>query len=228
MPAQTTFDYVKQSLFFFRTHWISIAQIIVPFALIESVLSMALLPSEPTPEDILKELPTLLIVNFMLLPVYQAALITYMAAIVRDNYISAFQAIRLGLNHLVPLILVYLLMGLAITAGFMMLLVPGIFLLFTLSYAEFINVLERKNPFKSIEESIRRATPIFFTLFVGKSIIFFGLFILQNAILVMSEVLGLPKTVVDVAGSMLFSLLFSLITIFGFRLYCVDLEENKR
>jgi len=216
------FNYLLQSWFFFRKHIVSLSQILVPFALIQSLVSLAVLPEEPEFADLAK----LALTNMLILPIYQAALIRYMDAIVNDSYLSPFQSIIVGISSVVPLIVVYLLMGIALGAGFALFIIPGLMLVFLLSFTEFICVVEKQNPFKCIEESVKRCWPIFFPLVTGKVVIFAGLIVLQYISLIFLDTIGIRGVVTDIAAELIFAVLFSISTIFSFRLYCVEKESN--
>ena len=224
MSSASTFDYLKQSFFFFRVHVVSLTQILIPFVLLQSLFAVFMLPEEPTIDDLTK----LALLNLILLPFYQAALIRYMDAVVNDAYLTPIQALIIGLPSILPLVAVYVLMGVALATGLLLFIVPAIALMYLLSYCEFICVLEKKNPFECIDQSIRRGLSAFFPLFTGKTFIFLVLISLQILVLQILNTLGMGGVIADIASDVIFSVLFSINTIFGYRLYCVDKAENNR
>lgn len=227
MP-ELPFEYIRQSLFFFRSHFAMVVRIQLPFLLLINVLALMLVPEQDSGTDtpmFSNAVAALSLLNIALMPIYMAATITYFGAVIQNRTLTAGQALMLGLGRWRPLLLVYILSAFAIFSGLLFLIVPGIFILIRLAFADYICVSEGRGALDALKQSWERTDEYFWPLLNGLAIIFMvitgaeiGLDLLLHKAEVSDGLLG-------AASNILFGLLNTLLTVYGFRLYCVAQQK---
>lgn len=210
-----TFEYLRQSLFFFRQHFITLAAIQLPFLALIGVLgfimqgNMAVSEGEGAGGFLLLGL-----LQLGLLPLYWGATIFYMQSVLDGKPLSPMNAISLGMTSWGRLLITYLLNGLAVMLGLIALIVPGVVVGVRLAFADYICVLENKSATESLKQSWSQTQPYFWMMLQGFILIFLSLFLLEMLIqqIVGANVVGmLFSLVVDFCGVIL--------TVFGFRVF---------
>lgn len=217
-----TFEYLRQSIFFFRQHFVILATIQLPFLALLGVLgyvlqgSMIASDGEPGGSFIL-----LGILQLGLLPLYWGATIFYMQSVLDGKPLSPMSAISLGMTSWGRLLLTYILNGLAVLLGLVALVIPGVIVGVRLAFADYICVLENKSASESIKQSWTQTKSYFWMMLQGFILIFLLLFLLEILIqqLVGSNAVGmLLSLIVDFCGVLL--------TVFGFRVFSAMREEQ--
>ncbi|TVQ67266.1 MAG: hypothetical protein EA373_12735 [Oceanospirillales bacterium] len=210
-----TFEYLRQSLFFFRQHFVTLAAIQLPFLALIGVLGFIMQGNMAEGE--VEGAGGFLLLGLLqlgLLPLYWGATIFYMQSVLDGKPLSPMNAISLGLTSWGRLLVTYILNGLAVMLGLIALIVPGIVVGVRLAFADYICVLENKSATESIKQSWSQTQPYFWMMLQGFILIFLSLFLLEMLIqqIIGSNVVGmLLSLVVDFCGVML--------TVFGFRVF---------
>ena len=222
-----TFEYLRQSLFFFRNHLGVIAKIQLPFLALFSFLSFLLTGDDNSdPAEIRQTMMILMIANFTLIPIYWGATIAYLGSVVENQPLTVSQALARSLSRWRHLLMVYLFTGIAVSAGLMLLIAPGIYFLIRFAFADYSCILEQQRPLQSMKSSWENSADYFWTLFQGMALLFV---VLTGGQMILSQLLELnnpENALLAIPMDLLFGLLHSLITIYGFRVYCVMREEN--
>jgi hypothetical protein len=222
-----TFEYIRQSLFFFRSHFGTIARIQLPFILGLNLLGLLLESSiEADSSQMHTGTGLLMLLNLTLLPVYWGATILFLQSAVDSRPLSAFQAVALSLKYWRRLLITYLLSGFAVTLGLMLLIVPGIYVGVRLVFADYICILEDKKPIASLRQSWGESEAYFGLLFKGLLIIFGGLFLIEAPILLLADKGGFASPAFEGMLSVVFDLMGTLVTIYGFRIYSLMRSES--
>ncbi|WP_417584454.1 YciC family protein [Nitrincola sp.] len=217
-----TFEYLRQSFFFFKQHLLTLAAIQLPFLALIGLLSFFLQGDLTSSEDVASSGFLLLgLLQLALLPLYWGATIFYMQSVLDGKPLSVMSAISLGMSSWGRLLLTYILNGFAVLLGLIMLVIPGVYVGVRLAFADYVCVLEGKSATQSLKQSWSQTQPYFWMLLQGFVIIFLCLLLIEMLI---QQIFGstLPGTLlsllVDFCGVML--------TVFGFRVFSVMREEQ--
>ncbi len=212
------FDYLRQTLFFFRQHLLVLAAIQLPF-LIALALGQSALLDGIAPDDSNAQLRVGLAsaLDLALLPFYWGATIFYLQSVIDDAPLPATAAILKSLSCWGRLLLTYVLNALAVALGLMMLILPGVYFGVRFSFADYICVLEGKRPVEAMRQSWDNSADYFWLLLQGLALLM-GLLLLAK--LAISRVFEGSDLLLR-AAMVLLDFLGVLITIYGFRIYCV-------
>lgn len=220
-----TLDYLRQSLFFFRTHLYRLAMIQLPFLLLLALVQHQLL-SGAEAEDTRVTLNNLFIstaLDLALMPIYWGATLLYMQSVLQNSPLTPGQAISRSLGCWGRLLLTYILTTLAVSTGLLIFILPGIYIGVRLAFAEFYCVMENKGAVDSIRASWNSSSDFFWPLLQGLALIF-GLILLAEVLVgQLLEDKELPR----LAFSLLIQFLGVLPSIYAYRLYCVMKEDSK-
>ncbi|MBY4678279.1 YciC family protein [Marinobacterium arenosum] len=220
-------EYIRQSLFFFRGHLNVIARIQLPFLLLINLFgTLSASDMEPGSPQQQQMLAAMAIANFLLIPLYWGATIAYLGSVVDNQPLSPLNALGRALTRWRSLLLVYMLTGLAAFGGFMLFIVPGIFLLIRLGFADYICVLERQGSMASLRQSWQQTEDYFWTLLKGLAVLFVALSGSEILLELLLDQLFGNSLWTALPLNILFGLLHTLLTVYGFRIYCVMREEQ--
>jgi len=220
-----TFDYLRQSLFFFRTHLNRLALIQIPFLLLITLVQYQLLQGGETTEDV-RNTSSLFMssaLDLALMPVYWGATLLYMQSVLQGRTLSTGQAISLSLTCWGRLLLTYILTALAVSTGLLLLILPGIYIGVRLAFAEFYCVMEGKGPVESIRASWASSSEFFWPLLQGLALIF-GVLMLAE---VMIGQMPADARLLMLGLSLLVQFLGVMSSIYAYRIYCVMKDEHK-
>lgn len=218
-----TLDYLRQSLFFFRTHLARLAMIQLPFLLLVTLVQHQLMQGA---DDTAKTANTLFFsaaLDLILMPIYWGATLLYMRSVLQNSPLSVSQAVSLSFGCWGRLLLTYVLTALAVSTGLLMFILPGIYIGVRLAFAEFYCVMEGKGPLESIRASWNSSADFFWPLLQGLALIFS---ILMLAEVMIGQLLGDEETLM-LGVSLLIQFLGVLPSIYAYRLYCVMKEDNQ-
>jgi hypothetical protein len=205
--------------FFYRKNMSSLLAYIIPVSLVITLLSLFIANSIPTADD-LEHVKILVMVNFLLNPVYLAGLIFLLSALSNNQSISLFQCLGLGIYKWLVLFIVSILYGVLTGLGLFLFIVPGIWIFLRLILAPFLVVLNGTSPVEAISESFRLTEKGFWNIAGTTMLIFSTIILLQQSVISL-----LPETtIVTVIVSVVGDILWSILTILWFRFY--DLLKN--
>ena len=222
-----TLEYIRQSLFFFRRHFGTIARIQLPFIIGLNLLGLVLhsgLDADSSQAN--TATAVLMLLNLSMLPLYWGATILFLQSAVDNQPLTAFQAVAVGLKYWRRLLVTYLLTGFAVTGGLLLLIVPGIYAGVRLVFADYVCVLEDQKPVASLRQSWAESDAYFWLLLKGLLIIFGGLFLIEAPLLYLVELSGYNTAWTEAALSVIFDLLGTLVTVYGFRIYSLMRSQS--
>ncbi len=216
------FDFMpplNQSWYFFKANIVTISRLLLPFIIPLSLLSV-FSTSLASNNDDMGYLPALATaLQGLFYPIYQGALISYIADTANNQQHTPQQYYRLAMRYWRPLFLVYVISSIAMLSGFMLFILPGFFILARLAYAEFYCLFNQSPPLQAITCSWRQTQHKQWLLFKGIVCIFLTIVI----------PLWLMETVVDSDDSSALVLAFfselytaimsSFMTIFCYRIF---------
>ena len=153
---------LRDSLYFFRRHLISIAGLCLPLVIIEALCSQLLydqLGDDASPAYGL-------LVGLLFYPLYSAALILYLDAR-SDGHEPLKRNLLARAVQLWPsFALLVLLSSLLIMAGISLFILPGIWVMTNLVFAEYLLVLQGRAPIQAMRESFQMVNGNFWRILV--------------------------------------------------------------
>ncbi|KAA0873671.1 hypothetical protein E1H14_12290 [Nitrincola tapanii] len=216
-----TQEYLRQAFFFFRSHFKTLAAIQLPFLITLALLSAALQSSIDPDTSNSGALIYIGLLELACLPLYWGATIFYMQSVLDGKPLSPITALSLALSSWGRLLFTYILNALAVALGLLLLIVPGVYAGVRLAFADYICVLEGKRPMEALKSSWKESDLYFWLLLKGFLVIFAGLFLAQ--MLISQLVSAMP---VQMLLTLVVEFVSVLITIYGFRIFCLMRDER--
>jgi hypothetical protein len=205
--------------FFYKKNLGALLAYIIPVSLVITTLSLFIANSFPT-QDNLEHVKVLVMVNFLLNPVYLAGFIFLLSALSNNKSISLLQCLGLGIYKWFVLFLVSILYGVLTGLGLFLFFIPGVWIFLRLILAPFLVVLNGLTPMEAISESFRLTEKEFWNIAGTTILIFSTIILLQQSIISFLPDTSIVTVVVSVVGDIFWSIL----TILWFRFY--DLLKN--
>jgi len=153
---------LRDSLYFFRRHLISIAGLCLPLVIIEAVCSQLLyaqLGEDASPAYGL-------LVGLLFYPLYSGALILYLDARSDGHEPLKRNLLARALQLWPSFALLVLLSSLLIMAGISLFILPGIWVMTNLVFAEYLLVLQGRAPMQAMRESFQMVNGNFWRILV--------------------------------------------------------------
>ncbi|WP_432697482.1 YciC family protein [Marinobacterium sp. YM272] len=219
------FDYLRQTLFFFRQHLLTLAAIQLPFLLLLALLNYALIGNlvDTGDPEIQMNAALASLARLVFLPFYLGGTIIYLQSVIDNQPVHPLTAILSAAGSWGRLLLTYILNAIAISVGFMLLIVPGVYVGVRFAVADYACVLERKGPIEALRGSWNGTSEHFWLLLQGLALLM-GLLFLTNVLI--SQAFG-AQPLLSTLFSVIIDFLGVLVTIYGFRIYCVIREEQR-
>lgn len=153
---------LRDSLYFFRRHLVSILQLCLPLVVLE-VLCTQLLYNQLGD----KASPAYgMLVSLLFYPLYSAALILYLDTRSNGNAIAKRNLFARAVQLWPALALLILISSLLIMAGLMLFIFPGVWIMVNLVFAEYLLVLRGLPVVESMRTSARMTTGHFMRIMV--------------------------------------------------------------
>jgi len=218
-----TFEYLRQSLFFFRQHLTTLAMIQIPFLLALAVLRLALTGRADAEDDLAHASLLVMILEMLVLPVYWGATIFYLQSVIDSRTLKPISAIQLGIGSWGRLLLTYILNAIAVAVGLMLMIIPGVYVGIRFAFADYVCILEKQGPGNALKRSWEQTDGYFWVLLQGLAILFGSLFMLG---ILVNNLFG-TTSLISIILSLAIEFGGALITIFGFRVYCAMRDEQS-
>ncbi|WP_409523756.1 YciC family protein [Nitrincola sp. MINF-07-Sa-05] len=218
-----TFEYLRQSLFFFRQHLTTLAMIQIPFLLALAVLRLTLTGRPDAESDLVHASLIGMLLEMLVLPLYWGATIFYLQSVIDDRPLKPINAILQGISSWGRLLLTYILNAIAVAIGLMLMIIPGVYVGIRFAFADYVCVLEKQGPGNSLKRSWEQTDGYFWVLLQGLVILFGSLFMLG---MLVNTLFG-PTSLISTLLSVGIEFGGALITIFGFRVYCAMRDEQS-
>ena len=216
-------EVLKESLFFFKTNLRSICAVVLPFIIpLEIFYGICDALNQGDNDSILWLASG---VGAVFTPIYQGALILYLASILKDENLSVKTCYQQALVFWLPLMVIYILSSLAMAAGFLLLIIPGLIVMGRLAFAEFYCMLHNKTGYESLLASWENSKKELWQLVGGLLLIPLAIIIPLVLLEHFLDVLGLTGPVFTFVSGVISSVLYTLSTIFVFRIYTLDPER---
>lgn len=216
---------LKDSWRFFHTNlwglWKILFPIIVPLSLLNSLI-FEFFPSEKNGWGLLFG------VALLLYPIIQAATIFYISSAITGDPFSRRVCYKLSIKFWAPLFGLYIISSLAIFAGLILIIVPGLIVMARVMFSEFYCLLYKESSIRAFKSSWDQTKDYQWVLLVGVLIIS----------IVTSVPVWLLESAVDWVGMLKLPLMFLIITIehmlgcvitiFGYRVFTLHMEKLRK
>ena len=156
--------------------------------------------------------------NLLIYPVYTGALILLMAKRAQRETPTNKELTSTAIKVWHPLFMLNIISSGLKALGYMLLIVPGIYLSVKISFAEYHLVLEGRKPIEAIQKSFETTRPYFLPILILKALFVIPLFLLTIALGVMSQNLNL-NLVLNLILSTLLAFLSLFVDVVMFRVY---------
>lgn len=210
---------------FFRQHWVALAAIILPLAIPVDLFSVFYDATIASEDFVFSEQIIPIGVTFLVYPIYAAAVVFYLRSVIAGQPQDTASLWRLGLRYWVPYVVLSLLFGIAVSAGFMLLVVPGIIIGIRFAFAEFDLLLNDSSPTDALKSSWQQTERYFWTLFGGYALITVALYIPFYVIGGLFDTESALFWLISVIMNATYAVLSTLYTIFSFRVYDFSREQ---
>ena len=219
-------ELLKDSLLFMRTRIGAIAAVlfpvIVPLELLNSAVEISWISAEEAP------FPWwLYMLDLMVYPIYQGALIYWMAGLLSGERLSPAQCYKKSMTIWPQLMMVYVLSSMAVVGGFLLLVIPGFIALARVAFAEFFCALQGRNAFDSMAASWKATSAYQAVLLKGLLAVIVTVGVSSWALHQWLLQVEFYNLITAVVLGMAESLLFSLALIYAFRVYCLYQDRNQ-
>lgn len=223
----STFEYLRQSFFFFKQNLTIIAKIQLPFLVILNGLALWLDINVTDTNEFREKTAYISILSLSFLPIYWGATILLMQSKLDNAPLSASQAIIASLSLWRSLLFTFILTSFAVFGGLLLIILPGIYIGVRLAFADYICVLEKQSALNSLKQSWKDTADYFWTLLPGLAILFTGIQLIEMPIAHTLSNMEERNILIELPIVAVVDLLGALITVFGFRIYCVMREESR-
>ncbi|BFM10892.1 hypothetical protein R50072_10450 [Simiduia litorea] len=210
---------------FFKQHLWAISLLIIPVIIPLELLKLLLGLRVQSADIDDGNLWAGLVLGLLFAPLYQGALIHFIAAQLRGVDSSLSQCFALGLKYWLPLALLYLVTGLLSIVGFLLLIFPGFFLMSRFAYADLYCVLNGMGPQQAVVKSWRESRADFALLLTGLVVIYSAVFVVSFGVSSFLQTLNVGQTLSTVLTSVIEAVLSALFTLFAFRVFSQSSER---
>lgn len=212
------FDYIKQSIYFLKQNFATLAAIQVPFLLAVNALALWV---DQNDNVTMQSVALVSLLSLLVMPIYWGATIFFMQSILDGTPLSPSQALAAGLGRWRSLLFTFVLSSFAIIGGLALLIIPGIYIGVRLAFADYICVLEKRSAIDSIRQSWIESDDYFWLLFQGLILIYPAIRLLEWGVLEVLESADITSILIKLPAITAVDILSILITIYGFRIYCL-------
>lgn len=222
----TTLYLIKGAWYFYKTHIVGLCGLLAPFIISINLMffTAEYLNDKGEGADLITSLIT--VISFLLYPVYQGALVLYIASVLTGDYFTKTACYRLALQSWRPLMWLYILLGFAIAGGFILFIIPVFFILSRLSFVEFYCLLEKNNGANAIDKSWENTKNNQWVLLAGIIALFSFIIIFLFVVGYILNSLDVWNVAFSLITDIIADFLFPIITIFAFRVYTIGHSQS--
>ncbi len=217
-------ELLKDTWFFLRTNFTGLCAVLLPLLIPLNFISTA---AEYYSSDEAQYVWLAIIFEITAFPLYQGALVFFLAAMVKGEQLPVSQYYKLAVKFWLPLILLYLATGLAMLGGFLLLILPGLIVAARVAFAEFYCLLHEQAPLDAFKSSWEQARKYQWTILAGLLVIALAVIILFSVLDWVVVMLGLNGAPYTFISSVAASILYASTTIFCFRVFTLHLETQN-
>jgi hypothetical protein len=216
---------ISDALQFFVNNLFQIGALCLPWLLAAALVEYGIMVIGPDPE---KSTPLLLVAfafDLLIYPVYKGALILLMARRAQREQPANRELTEAAIKNWQPLFLIHVIISGLKAMGFMLFIVPGIYISVRLAFAEFHLVLEGLKPVEAIQKSFQTTRS-----YTGQILLLLTLFWVPIALSAVSLVSMLEVLKLDTAFNVILGTLVAFLTLIVdvvvFRVYMSARHDN--
>ena len=216
------FEVLRDSLFFFKRHLVSIVQLCLPLVIVEAFLQQVV-DRATGPESFAA---SSIIVGLVIYPLYTAALILFLDARSRGESPRNRDLLAMAATLWPRFALLTALNTLLILLGISLYFLPGLILMVMLAFGEYLLVLRGLNPLHAMKESLRLTRGHFWRILLCILCVMTPLWLLKGASLAVYPEPQNPVIAVLIDSAHSFLQLFTSVVLF--RLFMLISESPDK
>jgi len=213
---------------FFKNHAVAISIIILPIVAPIEIFTTLYQYYFASEEFFLSEQIILIAISFIAYPIYTIGVIFYIASIISGERFDTKTLWNLGIKFWFPYIVLTILVGVVVTCGFILLVVPGIIFAIRYTFSEFDLLLNQSKPLDAMRNSWDSTKEYMWVILGGYAIITVVLYVPYYLVASLFEESSISYWVFATVSTMAYSVLGVLYIIFAFRVYeFAKLQHNQ-
>ena len=216
------FEVLRDSLFFFKRHLVSIVQLCLPLVIVEAFLQQVV-DRATGPESFAA---SSIIVGLVIYPLYTAALILFLDARSRGESPRNRDLLAMAATLWPRFALLTALNTLLILLGISLYFLPGLILMVMLAFGEYLLVLRGLNPLHAMKESLRLSRGHFWRILLCILCVMTPLWLLKGASLAVYPEPQNPVIAVLIDSAHSFLQLFTSVVLFRLFMLISDAPEK--
>lgn len=217
------FEVLRDSLFFFKRHLISIVQLCLPLVIVEAFLQQVV-DRATGPESFAA---SSIIVGLVIYPLYTAALILFLDARSRGESPRNRDLLAMAATLWPRFALLTALNTLLILLGISLYFLPGLILMVMLAFGEYLLVLRGLNPLHAMKESLRLTRGHFWRILLCILCVMTPLWLLKGASLAVYPEPQNPVIAVLIDSAHSFLQLFTSVVLFRLFMLISELPDKR-
>lgn len=217
------FEVLRDSLFFFKRHLVSIVQLCLPLVIVEAFLQQVV-DRATGPESFAA---SSIIVGLVIYPLYTAALILFLDARSRGESPRNRDLLAMAATLWPRFALLTALNTLLILLGISLYFLPGLILMVMLAFGEYLLVLRGLNPLHAMKESLRLTRGHFWRILLCILCVMTPLWLLKGASLAVYPEPQNPVIAVLIDSAHSFLQLFTSVVLFRLFMLISKLPDKR-
>ena len=217
------FEVLRDSLFFFKRHLVSIVQLCLPLLIVEAFLQQVV-DRATGPESFAA---SSIIVGLVIYPLYTAALILFLDARSRGESPRNRDLLAMAATLWPRFALLTALNTLLILLGISLYFLPGLILMVMLAFGEYLLVLRGLNPLHAMKESLRLTRGHFWRILLCILCVMTPLWLLKGASLAVYPEPQNPVIAVLIDSAHSFLQLFTSVVLFRLFMLISELPDKR-
>ena len=217
------FEVLRDSLYFFKRHLVSIVQLCLPLVIVEAFLQQVV-DRATGPESFAA---SSIIVGLVIYPLYTAALILFLDARSRGESPRNRDLLAMAATLWPRFALLTALNTLLILLGISLYFLPGLILMVMLAFGEYLLVLRGLNPLHAMKESLRLTRGHFWRILLCILCVMTPLWLLKGATLAVYPEPQNPVIAVLIDSAHSFLQLFTSVVLFRLFMLISELPDKR-
>jgi hypothetical protein len=216
---------ISDSFYFFRNNLVQISSLCLPWLLAIAVVNYLITAAGDPAKGMT---PLYLLVwgfNLLVYPIYTGALILLMSKRAQQKQPENKELLASAIRIWQPFFILHIMVAGLTVVGLTFLILPGVIVAVSLSFAEFFLVVEGVKPLEALQKSFHTTRPFFFQILMLMVIFLTPLWLLNFIVanfLAVQEVGSLTNIVITTISA--FLMLF--VDVVRFRIYMAAKQEN--
>lgn len=223
-PALNLKIIISDAVQFYTSHLVQIAALCLPWLLAAALVQYGIIAAGQESEGAAPLFLVAWTFDLLIYPIYTGALILLMAKRAQREQPANRELTAAAIKIWQPFFMLHIIGSGLKALGFMLLIIPGIYILVRLSFAEFYLMLEGLKPLEAIQKSFETTRPYFGPILLLKAMFVIPLVMLTFALGGMLQAFSLGP-VYNVLLSTLIAFLTLFVDVVMFRVYMSARQE---